>query len=122
MPKPESGLERRRSLDAVALRGRRCPPVGTDQGGDHCAVDRDAALESARATDRAIAPGRDPGILGGVPLAHKDMFYRKGRVTGCGSLIRRDFVPDVTAAVLERLDRAGAVDLARLHMAEFEMG
>jgi aspartyl-tRNA(Asn)/glutamyl-tRNA(Gln) amidotransferase subunit A len=86
------------------------------------AADRNAALESARATDRAIAQGRDPGVLGGVPLAHKDMFYRKGRVTECGSLIRRDFVPDVTAAVLERLDRAGAVDLARLHMAEFAMG
>jgi len=28
----------------------------------------------------------------GVPLAHKDMFYRKGRVSNCGSKIRRGWI------------------------------
>src|SRR3954469_8921673 len=59
---------------------------------------------------------------GGVPLAHKDMFYRAGRVSSCGSKIRRDWVANETAAVLERLDAAGFGDLGRLNMSEFAYG
>ena len=54
----------------------------------------EAALESAADADARLARGEAPGPLHGVPLAHKDMFYRAGHVTTCGSRIRRDFVPD----------------------------
>src|SRR3546814_4747808 len=50
------------------------------------------------------------------------MYYRQGRITACGSRIRADFVPDRTATVLERLDAAGALDIARLNMVEFALG
>lgn len=82
-------------------------------------VERDAALEAARDVDRARARGATLGSLAGVPMAHKDLFYRAGRPSLCGSIIRRGFVPDVTATVLRRLDAAGAVDAGALHMAEF---
>jgi aspartyl-tRNA(Asn)/glutamyl-tRNA(Gln) amidotransferase subunit A len=62
------------------------------------------------------------GPLGGIPLAHKDMFYRAGRVSNCGSKIRRGWVATETAAVLERLDAAGALDIGTLNMAEFAYG
>ena len=58
----------------------------------------------------------------GVPLAHKDMFYRAGRVASCGSRIRRDWVANETSAALERLDAAGFGDLGRLNMSEFAYG
>jgi aspartyl-tRNA(Asn)/glutamyl-tRNA(Gln) amidotransferase subunit A len=58
----------------------------------------------------------------GVPLAHKDMFYRAGRVSTCGSKIRRDWVANETSAALERLDAAGFADLGRLNMSEFAYG
>ena len=48
----------------------------------------EAALESAAAADAALARGEAAGPLHGVPLAHKDMFYRSGHVTTCGSRIR----------------------------------
>ena len=35
------------------------------------------------------------GPLSGLPLAHKDMFFRSGKVSNCGSKIRRDWVRDV---------------------------
>jgi aspartyl-tRNA(Asn)/glutamyl-tRNA(Gln) amidotransferase subunit A len=82
-------------------------------------LDREQALEAARAADRKRAAGAALGPLHGVPMAHKDMYYREGRVSTCGSKIRRDFVPPSTATVLERLDAAGAVDLGTLNMAEF---
>jgi aspartyl-tRNA(Asn)/glutamyl-tRNA(Gln) amidotransferase subunit A len=59
---------------------------------------------------------------GGVPLAHKDMFYRAGRVSACGSKIRRDWAAPETSAALERLDAAGFADLGRLNMSEFAYG
>lgn len=82
----------------------------------------DAALEAAKAHDAARARGERLGPLAGVPLAHKDMFYRKGRICASGTRVRQDFVPDVTASALERLDAAGAIDVGRLNMVEFALG
>jgi aspartyl-tRNA(Asn)/glutamyl-tRNA(Gln) amidotransferase subunit A len=83
-------------------------------------LDRDAALDAARAADTArAAGGAAPGPLAGVPMMHKDMYYREGKVSTCGSRIRRDFVPHATATVLRRLDAAGAIDMGTLNMAEF---
>ena len=67
-------------------------------------------------------PGGAYGALAGIPLAHKDMFYRAGRVSNCGSKIRKGWVASATAAVLERLDAAGAADIGTLGMAEFAYG
>ena len=94
-------------------------------GRDLCAVvavDEGAVLAAAERADSLARNGRPLGPLHGVPLAHKDMFYRQGRISGCGSRIRADFVPACTATVLERLDGAGALDVARLNMSEFALG
>jgi aspartyl-tRNA(Asn)/glutamyl-tRNA(Gln) amidotransferase subunit A len=80
---------------------------------------RDEAREAAHAADKALADGKPVGVLHGVPLAHKDMYYQAGRPCTCGSAIRRDFVPDYTATVIERLAAAGATCFAGLNMAEF---
>ncbi len=82
----------------------------------------EAALQAATEADRRLASGDELGALHGVPLAHKDMFYRAGRVSACGSRILADFVPEVTSTALARLDRAGALDIARLNMVEFALG
>ncbi|MGG5808004.1 amidase [Falsiroseomonas sp. CW058] len=82
-------------------------------------LEAERGLRAAAAADAALRAGAPPGPLHGVPLMHKDMFYRAGEVSGCGSAIRRDFRPDTTATVLERLDAAGAIDLGTLNMAEF---
>ena len=60
---------------------------------------------------RAAQP--QAGTLAGVPLAHKDMFYRAGRVSNCGSKIRRGWVADATSTALERLANAGRCNSAR---------
>src|SRR2546426_4161465 len=58
----------------------------------------------------------------GVPLAHKDMFYRKGRVSNCGSKIRRGWIAQETSTALSRLDSAGMPQIGTLNMAEFAYG
>ena len=85
-------------------------------------IDREGALAQAVAADAALAAGKPVGPLHGVPLAHKDMFYRPGVPVTCGSAIRRDFRPDYLATVLARLDAAGAVTLGALNMSEFANG
>jgi aspartyl-tRNA(Asn)/glutamyl-tRNA(Gln) amidotransferase subunit A len=85
-------------------------------------IDRDRALAQARERDRERAQGRLRGPLHGVPLAHKDLLYRAGAVSTAGSAIRRDWVAETTATVLARLDKAGAVELGTLNMAEFAAG
>lgn len=89
-----------------------------------CFVELDAAAAraAADAADRRLADGAAVGRLHGVPLAHKDMYYRAGRVSACGSRTRSDFRPSWTATVLERLDAAGALEIGRLAMVEFAMG
>jgi aspartyl-tRNA(Asn)/glutamyl-tRNA(Gln) amidotransferase subunit A len=62
------------------------------------------------------------GPLAGMPLAHKDMFYRAGEISTAGSAARRGWRAPRTAAALERLDRAGALDLGTLNMSEFAYG
>ncbi len=85
-------------------------------------VTAEAARFKARAADMSVKAGHALGPLHGVPLAHKDMFYRAGEVCTCGSKIRAGFVPDHTATVLARFDAAGAIELGRLNMAEFALG
>ncbi len=105
-------------VNATVDRAKRLQPVL------NCfiSLQAEAALESAAAADAALARSDAPGPLHGVPLAHKDMFYRTGHVTTCGSRIRRDFVPDHDSTALTRLDRAGAIYLGGLNMAEFATG
>jgi aspartyl-tRNA(Asn)/glutamyl-tRNA(Gln) amidotransferase subunit A len=85
-------------------------------------VDEDSALAAAHLADREIARGYVRGPLHGVPMAHKDMYYRRGVVSTCGSKILRDTPANGTAKVLEYLDAAGAIQFGVLNMAEFAMG
>lgn len=86
------------------------------------AIEKDAALAAAEAADAALARGNEQGVLHGVPLAHKDMYYDAGKVVTCGSKIRRDFVATTTATALQRLKDAGTVRLGSLQMVEFAYG
>ena len=86
------------------------------------AIEADDALKAADAADAALAKGGPKGSLHGVPLAHKDMYYDKGKVVTCGSKIRKDFVAPTTSTALQRLKDAGTVRLGSLQMVEFAYG
>ena len=80
------------------------------------------ALEEARQADRELAAGADRGPLHGIPIALKDLFCTKGVRTTAGSKIYAAFVPEIDAAVVERLRAAGAVMLGKLNMHELAYG
>lgn len=85
-------------------------------------IDAEKAMEAAAVADREIAAGHYRGILHGIPLAHKDMFYREGEITSCGSAIRRDFRASFTSNLIRRLDAAGAITVGWLNLSEFAGG
>jgi aspartyl-tRNA(Asn)/glutamyl-tRNA(Gln) amidotransferase subunit A len=85
-------------------------------------LEAEDALKAADAADAALAKGSVKGVLHGVPLAHKDMYYDEGKVVTCGSQIRRDFVATTTSTALARLKGAGTIRLGSLQMAEFAYG
>jgi aspartyl-tRNA(Asn)/glutamyl-tRNA(Gln) amidotransferase subunit A len=86
------------------------------------AVEAEQALKAADEADAALAKSNATGVLHGVPLAHKDMYYEAGKVVTCGSKIRRDFVATTTSTALQRIKDAGTIRLGSLQMAEFAYG
>ena len=78
------------------------------------------ARAKAEAVDAAVARGDDPGPLAGVPYAVKNLFDIEGVTTRAGSKINRDRPPATAdAALIHRLDAAGAVLVGGLNMGEY---
>jgi aspartyl-tRNA(Asn)/glutamyl-tRNA(Gln) amidotransferase subunit A len=105
-------------LTAVDLTERALAAANRFTGTGFVRLRECGALSDAAQRDRN--PMQD-ALLAGVPIAHKDMFYRAGELSECGSAILNGFTPDITATVITRLEAAGAVDIGALHMAEFAM-
>ena len=82
----------------------------------------DQAIQQARRADAAMAADRHRGPLHGIPMAVKDLFFTRGVRTTGGSRIFENFVPEEDAAVVERLESAGAVMLGKLNMHELGYG
>ena len=85
-------------------------------------VTPEQAIQQARQADSDLARGQDRGPLHGIPVAVKDLFMTRGVRTTAGSKIYENFVPDVNAAVVDKLLSAGAVMLGKLNMHEMAYG
>lgn len=78
------------------------------------AYDHAARLESA-------APG-SRGVLQGIPVPIKDLAEVAGVRTTYGSPIFKDFVPDRSAHIVERIEDAGGIVYAKSNTPEFGAG
>jgi aspartyl-tRNA(Asn)/glutamyl-tRNA(Gln) amidotransferase subunit A len=88
----------------------------------YISVQRERALERARAIDAMLAHGEDPGPLAGVPLSVKDIFCLQGTPSTAGSKMLENFVAPYTATPVARLERAGAITIGKANLDEYAYG
>ena len=77
---------------------------------------REHAMVQAKQADEEIAAGRYRGPLHGIPWGAKDLLDTAGIPTTYGAEPFRNRVPTVDAAVVKRLNDAGAVLVAKLSL------
>jgi aspartyl-tRNA(Asn)/glutamyl-tRNA(Gln) amidotransferase subunit A len=86
-------------------------------------VTAQTALADAAKIDEAIASGKDPGVLAGVPFAVKNLFDIAGSATLAGSKINAENPPATQdATAVARLKQAGAILVGALNMDEYAYG
>ncbi len=82
--------------------------------GGYLSWDRDQACRACETPIR--------GLLGGIPIAIKDLINVKDQPCGCGSKILRNYVAPYDATSIVNLRRAGGHPFGRANMDEFAMG
>jgi Asp-tRNA(Asn)/Glu-tRNA(Gln) amidotransferase A subunit family amidase len=90
----------------------------------HCVVTltEEYAIEQAKMLDAELADGRDRGILHGIPYGAKDLFAFPGYPTTWGAGAYKDQVLEETAGIIQKLEDAGAVLLAKTTLGALAMG
>ncbi len=77
---------------------------------------REHAIAQARKADEEIAAGKYRGPLHGIPWGAKDLLDTAGIPTTYGAEFYRNRIPKEDAAVVKRLNEAGAVLVAKLSL------
>jgi aspartyl-tRNA(Asn)/glutamyl-tRNA(Gln) amidotransferase subunit A len=115
---------RGRTLSAVELTQATLDRIASVEPrvGAFITIVADRALDAARQADREIAAGRYRGPLHGIPFGVKDTYYTRAIRTTAGSPVLEDFVPDTDAAIVVRLQAAGAILVGKLKLPEFSFG
>lgn len=80
------------------------------------------ALAQAQRAEKEIMKGRYRGVLHGIPINLKDLFFTRGLRTTAGSKILGSFIPEKNATVVNSLLDAGCILLGKTNMHEFAFG
>jgi amidase len=119
-----AGMLRRREVSAREVITAHIERVEALDGAINAVVTRrfEAALAQAACADAALAGGSEPGLLHGLPVAHKDLVDTAGVRTTYGSPLFAEHVPDTDALVVRRMSQAGAISLGKTNTPEFGAG
>ena len=85
-------------------------------------VTDELALEQARRAEAEIRGGHKRGPLHGVPYAAKDILDTRGIPTTVGARMMADNIPERDAAIIEKLERAGAILVGKAGLHEWAYG
>ena len=90
----------------------------------HCVITltEELALEQARKADAEIAAGNYRGLLHGIPYGAKDLLATRNYLTTWGAMPYKDQSFGYDATVIQKLEAAGAVLVAKLTLGALAMG
>jgi amidase len=119
-----AGLLRRREVSAREVIAAHIARIEALDGAVNAVVTRcfDAALARAADADAAVARREIPGLLHGLPVAHKDLVDTAGVRTTHGSPLFAENVPGRDALVVQRMSAAGAISLGKTNVPELGAG
>jgi aspartyl-tRNA(Asn)/glutamyl-tRNA(Gln) amidotransferase subunit A len=84
-------------------------------------LERASSLREAASLGDDLIAGNFRGLLHGIPVGIKDIFFTAGMRTTAGHSAMAEFVPNYDSAVAERLKRAGAIILGKTATTEFAL-
>jgi amidase len=119
-----AGLLRRREVSAREVIAAHIARIEALDGAVNAVVTRcfDVALAKAAEADAAMARREIPGLLHGLPVAHKDLVDTAGVRTTHGSPLFAENVPGRDALVVRRMSAAGAISLGKTNVPELGAG
>lgn len=82
-------------------------------------IDREKVLEQARQSEQIIKRRKRIGLLQGIPIGVKDIFYTVDLKTTGGSKIFKDFLPPYESTVVSKMKKEGAIILGKTATTEF---
>jgi amidase len=114
-----AGMLRRREVSAREVISAHIERIEAFDPAINAVVTRtfDSALARASAADEAMARGEPPGLLHGLPVAHKDLADTAGVRTTYGSPLFAVHVPDRDALVAVRTGLSSRSRSASPHVA-----
>src|ERR1044072_6777826 len=72
-------------------------------------IEEEKIYDEAEVAEKEIKQGKYRGFLHGIPFSIKDIIYAKGVRCTAGSEILSNYVSDVSAFVVNRMKKAGAI-------------
>jgi amidase len=119
-----AGMLRSREVSAREVIAAHCERVEAVDAAVNAVVTRcfEQAMAKAAAADQALARGEPPGLLHGLPVAHKDLLDTAGVRTTYGSPLFAEHVPDRDDLTVTRMAGAGAISLGKTNTPEFGAG
>src|SRR5438477_7268229 len=113
-----------RKFNATSLAEAFYAKIQTDDPkiGAYLTLSKERALAKAAEIDKLAEKGERLPVLGGVPVAIKDVMVTKGVRTTAGSKILGNYLPPYDCTAVSRLEAAGAIVLGKLNCDEFAMG
>jgi len=119
-----AGMLRSRDVSAREVIAAHIGRIEAVDGAVNAVVTRcfEQAMAKAAAADQALARGGQPGLLHGLPVAHKDLVDTAGIRTTYGSPLFAEHVPERDELLVSRMSGAGAISLGKTNVPEFGAG
>lgn len=119
-----AGMLRSRDVSAREVIAAHIERIEATDGAVNAVVTRtfEQAMAKAAAADQALARGEEPGLLHGLPVAHKDLVDTAGIRTTYGSPLFAEHVPERDELIVSRMSGAGAISLGKTNVPEWGAG